>query len=228
MELYLPSIPSSSNTSDSEPLVCSDPDWTYPLGTGCKSCDFHFHIQQLENPTRDLEGVQRWVDDLAEQAQTADLAGQEFVGGARDQDVKGETPGEQDSQIQKSRNRCSDDTTTLDTGSGEPLSPPDLTNVDKWLSGIFSATLEDQMQDTIFVGGAEEATKLPSRSSMFSTENSSYKQSPECPTCFGPIGDPRDQHIVKCEYAHIEQERMQYARRRWLERLRGEEEPVDG
>lgn len=61
-----------------------------------------------------------------------------------------------------------------------------------WLDELYNYTLESQVEDKVFVGGAEE----------HSPEN-------PCPICSKPQGDPRFQHYLRCKYAHEEQARME-------------------
>jgi len=68
-----------------------------------------------------------------------------------------------------------------------------LESLDEWLSELFSNTLQDQLKGTHFIGGAE-------------IENSTLDF---CPICYGPLGAPRDQHLLQCQYAHDEQVRME-------------------
>jgi hypothetical protein len=61
--------------------------------------------------------------------------------------------------------------------------------LEPWVSDIFDRTLEGQMEDTIFTGGAEDDQTI-------------------CPLCRNPIGDPKYQHLLQCQFAQDEQERM--------------------
>jgi hypothetical protein len=64
--------------------------------------------------------------------------------------------------------------------------------LDPWLSELFSNTLEAQLKGTHFIGGAED-------------ENTTLDF---CPICHAPLGDPEEQHLLRCQYAHEEQARM--------------------
>ncbi|PMD54564.1 uncharacterized protein K444DRAFT_634285 [Hyaloscypha bicolor E] len=68
-------------------------------------------------------------------------------------------------------------------------------HLELWVSDIFDRTLEGQMKDTIFIGGAEDDRIL-------------------CPLCRNPIGDPKYQHLLQCQFAQDEQERMRVMWRR--------------
>jgi hypothetical protein len=68
-------------------------------------------------------------------------------------------------------------------------------HLELWVSDIFDRTLEGQMEDTIFIGGAEDDRIL-------------------CPLCQNPIGDPKYQHLLQCQFALDEQERMRVMWRR--------------
>lgn len=63
--------------------------------------------------------------------------------------------------------------------------------LESWLADLFARTLDCQMEETTFVGGAEDAP--------FEVLSS---------LCRSPVGDPIYQHVVRCQYAHDEQERM--------------------
>jgi hypothetical protein len=66
------------------------------------------------------------------------------------------------------------------------------THLEPWISDLFDRTLEGQMEETIFVGGAEDD---PSEVI--------------CPLCRNSVGDSKYQHLIHCQYAHDEQERME-------------------
>ncbi len=63
--------------------------------------------------------------------------------------------------------------------------------LESWLSDLFDRTLNAQMEETTFVGGAEDEP---------------FEEL--CSLCRSPVGDPIYQHVVRCQYAHDEQERM--------------------
>jgi hypothetical protein len=69
--------------------------------------------------------------------------------------------------------------------------------LEPWTSDLFDRTLDGQMEDTIFVGGAEDD---PSEEI--------------CPFCRSPVGDPKYQHLLRCQYAHEEQGRFEVLLRR--------------
>ncbi|KAH7397897.1 hypothetical protein BKA64DRAFT_673085 [Cadophora sp. MPI-SDFR-AT-0126] len=62
-----------------------------------------------------------------------------------------------------------------------------------WLNTVFDNTLKGQLENTHFAGGAND------------------EQDPDvdnCELCGRPLGDPTDQHYLKCKYAHEELERV--------------------
>ena len=69
--------------------------------------------------------------------------------------------------------------------------------LEPWMSDLFDRTLEGQMEETIFLGGAEDD---PSQVI--------------CPLCRKILGDPTYQHLLRCQFAHDEQERMEVLWRR--------------
>lgn len=78
--------------------------------------------------------------------------------------------------------------------------------LDDWLEDNFVQDLAAKIQGRNFVGGADEVDVIPT--------------SVPCSYCNKPIGDERDQHVLKCENAHEEQERLDWMLRRG-EVLRG-------
>jgi len=69
--------------------------------------------------------------------------------------------------------------------------------LESWICDIFDRTLDGQMEDTIFIGGAEDDSGQV-----------------RCPLCGNPVGDARDQHLIQCQFAHDEQERMEASLKR--------------
>ena len=72
--------------------------------------------------------------------------------------------------------------------------------LDNWLEDVFVQELAAKIQSRIFVGGADEAADV--------------SMPTPCPYCNRPVGDETDQHILKCKYAHEEQERLDWMMRR--------------
>lgn len=93
--------------------------------------------------------------------------------------------------------KCSQDISSL-----QPLQlenqTPNPQALDTWLSTLFNNTLEGHTSGIPFEGGAEEQIPLED----------------DCPFCSQPLGDLRDQHLLKCEHAHKEREREE--RMTWL------------
>lgn len=76
-------------------------------------------------------------------------------------------------------------------------SSPHISYLDTWLTALFSHTLSAQLQNTHFIGGAED-------------ENTTLDF---CPWCAGPPGDEGDEegelHMLRCRYACEERERLE-------------------
>lgn len=72
--------------------------------------------------------------------------------------------------------------------------------LDNWLEDVFVQELAAKIQSRIFVGGADEAADV--------------SMPTPCPYCNRAVGDETDQHVLKCKYAHEEQERLDWTMRR--------------
>ncbi|PVH84214.1 hypothetical protein DL98DRAFT_512611 [Cadophora sp. DSE1049] len=74
-----------------------------------------------------------------------------------------------------------------------------------WLDTVFDNTLRGQLENSHFAGGAD------------------VEQDPDvenCELCGRPLGDPTDQHYLKCKYAHEELERVAKWGAAWSPRRR--------
>ncbi|RDL36575.1 uncharacterized protein BP5553_05927 [Venustampulla echinocandica] len=89
--------------------------------------------------------------------------------------------------------------------SDPSLQPASAIRLDNWLTDIFNNTLEGHVNDEIFNGGANE-------------ENTTLDF---CPLCYAPVGDPIDQHLLRCQYAHDEAERREESIMSTLKRNNG-------
>jgi hypothetical protein len=63
--------------------------------------------------------------------------------------------------------------------------------LDQWITDLFDRTLEGQLENRIFTGSADD--------------NPTQEL---CPLCREPLGDPKYQHLLQCQYAYDERERM--------------------
>lgn len=98
----------------------------------------------------------------------------------------------------------SDGVNQITIHSNEPFSSmtaPVSARFDLWLDELFAQTLNAQLKEETFVGGAED-------------------QNPRnpCPICFQPQGDETNQHFLRCKYAHEERRRMEQSIWRGIER----------
>ncbi|KAH6679490.1 hypothetical protein B0J14DRAFT_686580 [Halenospora varia] len=78
------------------------------------------------------------------------------------------------------------------------------TRLDNYVSDVFDHTLNGQVNGPNFNGGADAVN---TRTDL-------------CPLCYKPLGDPRDQHLLRCTYAHEEKVREEQAVKRMVERNR--------
>ncbi|KAG4416494.1 hypothetical protein IFR04_010350 [Cadophora malorum] len=91
-----------------------------------------------------------------------------------------------------------DSSSSSQTASISPVSPVDRVRepLSPWLNTVFDHTLKGQLENCHFAGGAD------------------VEQDPDvdnCELCGRPLGDPTDQHSLKCKYAHEELERERIA-----------------
>jgi hypothetical protein len=226
----------TSRQSYTEPRICSNDDCSFPFGPACAECSLAFDLHQmrrtkLRSPDRTLE----WIHgESAETKEVMDSSQIFVVGSDGEEDTtegQGWTPqlsnassarfggvstcsteDENDQTSLLSTRTSSNSTAILTPTPQEPSNIGDAddssschcslasstdhqlpVSLDDWLSDLFANTLEAQLKGTHFIGGAED-------------ENSTLKF---CSICYGPLGDPSDQHLLKCQYAHEEQKRME-------------------
>jgi len=74
--------------------------------------------------------------------------------------------------------------------------------VAKWLEDVFVLDLAAKLRDRLFTGGADEVDDGVGDGEV---EN----RDPPCPFCNRSIGDETEQHVLKCKYAHEEQEALE-------------------
>ncbi|KAE9380323.1 hypothetical protein N431DRAFT_539968 [Stipitochalara longipes BDJ] len=236
------SLASSDATScyseDSQPRICFDDYCTFPMGNICQACKLDRAVRKKRvSRSEKVRLIEEWVGEINVQKYIMNYSGQEFVGGADDQDVLEEEYRQEESvkplideedqsyDADEGDDECSSNETELpndldesnrpdfsdlipvsftsqwtthpNPSSTEVASRPSAcfdkdTHLESWISDIFDRTLDGQMEDTIFIGSAED--------------NPSQVL---CPLCRNPVGDPRDQHSIQCQFAHDEQERME-------------------
>jgi hypothetical protein len=83
------------------------------------------------------------------------------------------------------------------TAPFKPYEEGDNPYMDEWLSKTFDLDFDAKKKAHYFVGGADEVP------------NGAI--SAPCLHCNKPVGPETDQHVVKCKFAHEEQERLYWA-----------------
>ncbi|KAF8864850.1 hypothetical protein BDZ45DRAFT_495001 [Acephala macrosclerotiorum] len=222
-----------SQVSVSEPMMpCFDPYCTYPFGATCESCKLELGSRQRRQQVEPEARSNAWIENLSAPKINIDVAEQTFFDGTSKRSTVVTENKEQVREVCEEYEKLSElvyhasesETRSFETvapyhfrgslteTSGYPLSSrTDTTStsccsnqttlstaLDPWLSTLFDHTLAGHVSGVDFVGGADEQNP---------TEDL-------CSLCFNPIGDPRDQHLLRCQYAHEEREREERAE--WL------------
>lgn len=218
-----------SQASIPEPMMpCFDPYCTYPFGATCNACKLELDSRARKWHQAEQEaGSNDWIEDLSTSKSNIDPAEQLFFDGTSNRntiaaenkeqchkmhDDESEYHGsESETRLLEtmvpyhsrenltSTSRYPPSTYTNNTSTSHSSRHSNQTNLsttlNPWLSDLFDHTLAGHVFGVDFVGGAEEQNP---------TEDL-------CPLCFNPIGDPRDQHLLRCQYAHGERERGEKA-----------------
>jgi hypothetical protein len=218
------------------PAPCSDGRCTYPFnGPPCSLCMFRLATAQAE-ANRSDERTSDWIDHvqsyiLTKSSQRFTDGADEEDEVVREDSKNDEMAAEFDEYVHREElgeaeiARCQheqaeefqddeysddgDDVQTEEDNDGEEEPPlpvstdaassrasnvtsPSLvfTNQKAWLSGVWENTIGQQMEGSNFVGGAEEKDLTAD----------------DCPYCRQPLGDPNDQHLLKCRYAYEERQ----------------------
>lgn len=225
MQKFYRNSESTANTSRQsyiEPRICFDDDCSFPFGPACSECRFAFDLHQIRKAEkRSREGITGWIDEEVptEMETNIDLSQNRLIGNNSKEDIRpsdsphltnaskhrsGEISDEDDNPNLSTPNTTKhesfesneESTNRSSASSSSPASVHDQplpNSVDDWLSELFSKTLQGQLNGASFIGGATD-------------ENSTLDF---CPFCSKSLGDPRDQHLLRCKYAHEEQERME-------------------
>jgi hypothetical protein len=234
-------VDSSCYSENSQPRICPDMSCTFPFGDMCKVCRLDRAVRKtkVSKSAREKQ-AKEWVKETNVQKYIMKYTGQVFFGGALDRDVgleqeepldtgddeeddieseeydeeqyyesdREDQPAPSDSipssfasdwDIHPDLSSVSQRTSSSSTAVSSRLSiQSDLTAyLEPWTSDLFDRTLEGQMEDTIFVGGAGgDSDEII------------------CPLCREPVSDPTYQHLLRCQFAHDEQERMEALWRR--------------
>lgn len=206
-----------------EPRICYDDNCSFPFGPACAECSSAFDYHQMRTEAVDPDrreskealvkavsfspgphhskGLKPSPSDTSgthsegistrhtEQGLTSLSSGQTISGKDLVSTNSSQPEGEARLRLSRQTNRSTSSLCSLSSFENNQLAE----SLDPWLSELFSNTLEGQLRSTHFIGGAED-------------ENTTLDF---CPICHAPLGDPRDQHLLRCQYAHEEQARME-------------------
>ena len=201
--------------SYTEPRICYDDDCSYPFGPACSECIFAFDLAQArKSNNHSKERIKGWIDETtADMEQVIDPSQNHIAGNNNKEEVhptnishlanaskyrSGEVFIKEDTTDLYTPNTTTYESPNAEERAANPSTPssvqdkPPSNSLDDWLSELFSNTLERQLDDPSFIGGATDENKTLDF----------------CPFCYKSLGDPRDQHLLRCQYAHEEQERM--------------------
>jgi hypothetical protein len=203
----------SSPSEIYEPIVCFDTNCTYPYGDMCKRCRFHLEVLQYnKGKIPAMERTIEWAEEPFVQEYIPNYDGEILMGGADDgdEDVRSnsesspsvaeidEYEGEQGehchSECEASlSSQYLDPRASSFLESSSSRTSSSTTQFEPWLAELFSNNLEQAVLGEIFIGGADERHLV--------TEE-------HCPLCRVSLR-PNDPHLLQCQYAHDEQERLE-------------------
>lgn len=211
----------AQSTSFSEPPVCFDTDCSYPYGPACQRCIFALDLREQERSKISCGDRREWVEKIDVQTHITEHEAQVSVGctDEQEEELKLTSEEEKDDEEENLKLRGNgEQPTSPEQVPPSPPSNPEATlsslsrtsfyslvssltppahftisaRLEHWLSELFSNTLEQHVENNNFIGGAEDSNPTASN----------------CPYCFKPLGDPRDQHLLRCRYAHEERSRL--------------------
>jgi len=221
----------SSRLSFTEPRICLDDNCSLAFGLACPECSSAFDAQQMGTRVADPDGresnralIPIQTSSLSPDPNQAKIESLNscrpvtsntrfgFVSSCLNVDLSSLTSSqtqykETDTAVSTPALACPVSLSSEDeaesgqainlefsySSSSESTTDSRLLNpLNPWLSELFSNTLKAQLEGTHFTGGAED-------------QNTTLDF---CPICHAPLGDPRDQHFLRCQYAHEEQARM--------------------
>ncbi|PMD27659.1 hypothetical protein NA56DRAFT_640451 [Hyaloscypha hepaticicola] len=224
---------SSCYSEDSQPRICFDEYCNFPIGDDiCKACRLDRAIRKKRvSKSAKAQQAKEWVEEVNVQKYITNYTGEVFVGGATDRDAFVEEEKQVDiveieedqgeaneydgsdelneegrpelsDLVPKSFTSVWDISPDRSSPAEETPSPTEVSSkryvrsdlgafLEPRLSDLLDRTLEGQMEETTFVGGPEDDP---------------FEEL--CSLCRSPVGDLIHQHVVRCQYAHDEQERM--------------------
>lgn len=165
-----------------------------------------FHVDEMKSSRfSSIERIEQWAEDL----NLTDIASEK--------EKKVEEGREQEKELAEGGH---EESSHLEAGTQEEESDEEHSTgacsasseyLENWLDDLFSSTLAQQLKDEIFIGG---------------TENVQVED--PCPICFKSIGEPRDQHLLRCAYARDEAKQLEKTRSRGASRReRGSKDDKD-
>ena len=223
----------TSSTDLTEPRVCLITDCSAPYGPACSDCAEAFRCHEdKKNRAKAAKVVwQRSQQDLAHwkrdwiESQSVETAPMPSTPSIY---VQAGTPKSRSSEPKTTIARASGQGSVLESAAPRSLQPRASSRTlrteksDSRLSSYstFSKIEVDRAWIAEYLGKdaaePEDHTNdvpYPAPQSSQSVQYSRRKRQPECLFCGGPVGDTRDQHVSKCEFAHREQEALERMRR---------------
>jgi len=175
---YIRALSTPSNTipsNEDDPIICLDIDCSWPFGPMCANCQFTLLAREKVPEDQTYKQLQHWLE--------AEIAG--LLGADIEENIRQEYQKELNS-IKASPQEHSD--------SDDEDQFPDSGRVGRWLSELFSNTLDGQLQNKYFIGGADFENPVAT----------------DCTHCYITLDDDqfRHLHLLNCEFAHKEAEEM--------------------
>ena len=234
--LSIVSYSSSAYTIDSQPRCCFDINCTFPMGPMCTECALD-RAERVQRMSKRESYQRRWsssteyngelfvtstphLDELEER--TEEDISSETEGEETDNEIGHETsplpltaipgsfvsepdvghesssssrPNSASTQASSGLSRISSvspaNVSLIAVSSNDSTRSDSSTHIEPWTSDIYDRTREVQMEDKVFFGGAKEDPRQEI-----------------CPLCKNPVGDPTFQHVLRCQFAHDERERL--------------------
>ena len=172
------SIPSNTIPSnEDDPIICLDIDCSWPFGPMCANCQFSLLAREKVPQDQTDKQLQHWLEE--------EIAG--LLGADIEENIRQEHQKELDGINASLQEDPDVEDQCLNSG-----------RVGRWLSELFLNTLDGQLQNKIFIGGADFENPVAT----------------DCPHCYITLDDDqfRHLHLLNCEFAHKEAEEMEKLR----------------
>jgi hypothetical protein len=214
------------------------------MGPMCQACRLDRAIRKERLSKSEREKLaNEWVEEINVQKYITNYSGEVFFGGARERDAElqqqqDDEEEEEEAVVEDTKSEGYEEDQCYESEEEDHQDPfdlipksfasdwdihPDLSSasqrsssstmfssrlsirsdlsasLESWISDLFDRTLQGQMDNSIFFGGAEDAPT-----------------DVLCLLCREPLGDfdATYQHMLQCQYAHDERERMERLWRR--------------